>query len=50
MLDRAEAKGYIVYLKPTYLTEEEVAESKRNLREFLAQEEEEEKCLPSEIS
>ena len=48
MLDKAEAKGYIVYLKTTYLTEEEVAESKRNLREFLAQDEEE--CIPLETS
>ena len=47
MLDKAEAKGYIVYLMTTYLTEEEVAESKRNLREYLAQEEEEE-CTPLE--
>lgn len=50
MLDKAEAKGYIVYLMTTYLTDEEVAESKRNLREYLTQEEEEEKCLPSEMS
>ena len=41
MLDRAEAKGYIVYLKTTYLSEEEEAESRKNLREYLAQEEEE---------
>lgn len=40
MLDRAEEKGYIVYLKTTYLSEEEVAESKKNLREYLSQEEE----------
>lgn len=46
MLDKAEAKGYIVYLKTTFLTEEEAAESKKNLREYLAQEEEDDKCLP----
>lgn len=40
MLDKAEAKGYIVYLKTTYLSEEEVVESKKNLREYLTQEEE----------
>ena len=39
MLDRAEEKGYIAYLKVLYLSEDEVAESKKNLREYLTQEE-----------
>jgi hypothetical protein len=47
MLDKAEAKGYIVYLKTLFLSDEDVAESKRGLREYLAQDDEE-SCLPLE--
>jgi len=41
VLDRAEEKGYIVYMKCNFLTEEEVAESKKYLREYLEKDEEE---------
>lgn len=48
MLDRAEEKGYIVYMKVNFLTAEEVAESRKELREFLAKEDE--PCIPQAIS